>query len=163
MNTLILSEKMHVTHEFVLNIAVNVFNIAPDANGIYTLDPYFACVLEHMCEPTFIGRFTDEVKKAKRKDNNQRGTLIADKELSGFSSAEVGELLNIKNLQQISRMMRDNGYESKVIYLGRDHQGRRWLKVGQDNTVAKEEAANRYERAYQARKKPRKGYTPSFF
>ena len=80
--------------------------------------------------------------------------------LSGFSSKEIGAKAAggpYKNMQQVARMMRANGYESEVIYLGRDHQGRRWLKVGEDNTAGKKAAAERYERAYQAKQN-----TPSF-
>ena len=65
-------------------------------------------------------------------------------DLSGYSTIEIELIAEggpYSGLKHISRLMRANGYVSKVVYLGNEQQGRRWFKAGaKDITAAKKRA-----------------------
>ena len=89
-------------------------------------------------------------------------------DLSGLSTRDIEDMAHggpYKGLKQVSRAMRENGYESKVIYLGGDMQGRRWFKTGDtvDNfKAAKVKAKHLYEIEQGLRFKESQGCEPSF-
>lgn len=138
MNTLILSRQMNVTHDFLVNIAESVFNLSPDIHGVHELDTHSVNIMKSMCDPVFISQFISQHKVSKTKlftDNRKLSsfeTWVKDVDLTGMSTTEI-ELIAAggpyTGLKQVSRLMRANGYESKIVYLGNDKQGRRWFKV----------------------------------
>lgn len=152
MNTLTLSKQMHVTHKFILNIAIKVFKLKPDNSGMCELDGYTSNIIRSMCKHEFMNDFKTEAKQSMSKSFIQESESVTfdqwvnGKDLSGLSTVEIGEMANLNtyiNLKQISRLMRANGYKSKVVYLGNDKQGRRWFKVVDtaDNIKAAKEKA----------------------
>ena len=137
MNTLTLSKELNVTHLLTAQIAHSVLHIPWNPEGLFEVDDREADIIRSICDPVFIKHFTSHINSAKRsafkkqKQNEQFNDWVSGVDLDGKSTREI-ELIAAggpyTGLKQVSRLMKANGYMSKVTYLGDDKQGRRWFK-----------------------------------